>query len=266
MHYPYISFSLPSFLCLPYPWSNTVPFSRCAQEIMHVGARAHSLAFAFALALCRLATVGDPRDTNNDYASTTWSGSCCHMVRLCRSSVDHNNCGSVLKIHTADTSWAAILLPTHTVANSYTHSHMLISRFPHWQRGGRQRTQTTPSLTAWLSPQQAPGLLYFILLPFSFTHSSCIFGMCFFNQLRPFFWHFHFLCDPSGVSVAVSLSLCVCVCVLRGGHVCGKAVVRPAVGTHLLPLPLPLLLLLLLSPFCLRWGCLSVVWLLRVVF
>lgn len=36
----------------------------------------------------------------------------------------------------------------HTVAYSYTHSHMLISRFPHWQRGGRQRTQTTPSLTA----------------------------------------------------------------------------------------------------------------------
>lgn len=40
---------------------------------MHVGARAHSLALALALALtlCRLATVGDPQDTNNDYASTT---------------------------------------------------------------------------------------------------------------------------------------------------------------------------------------------------
>lgn len=40
---------------------------------MHVGARAHSLTFVFALALalCRLATVGDPRDANNDYASIT---------------------------------------------------------------------------------------------------------------------------------------------------------------------------------------------------
>lgn len=38
---------------------------------MHVGARAHSLALALALTLCRLATVGDPQDTNNDYASTT---------------------------------------------------------------------------------------------------------------------------------------------------------------------------------------------------
>lgn len=131
MHYPCLSFSLPSFLCLPYPWSNTVPFSRCAQEIMHVGARAHSLvlAFAFALALCRLATVEDPRDTNNDYASTTWSGSCCHMVRLCRSSVDHNNCGSVLKIHTADTSWAAILLPTHSriLLHTFTYANQSLS-------------------------------------------------------------------------------------------------------------------------------------------
>lgn len=131
MHYPCISFSLPSFLCLPYPWSNSVPFSRCAQEIMHVGARAHSLAFAFAfaLALCRLATVGDPRDTNNDYASTTWSGSCCHMVRLCRSSADHNNCGSVLKIHTADTSWAAILLPTHSriLWHTFTYANQSLS-------------------------------------------------------------------------------------------------------------------------------------------
>lgn len=95
-------------------------------------------------------------------------------------------------------------------------------------------TQTTPSLTAWLSPQTGPRTSP----PPPTPHVS--FGMClylvvFFNQLRPFFWHFHFLCDPSGVFVAVSLSQCV----LRGGHVCGKAVVRPAVGTHLLPLPCP---------------------------
>lgn len=142
MHYPCISFSLPSFLCLPYPWSNTVPFSRCAQEIMHVGARAHSLAFAFALALCRLATVGDPRDTNNDYASTTWSGSCCHMVRLCRSSADHNNCGSVLKIHTADTSWAAILLPTHSHTHllTFTYANQSLSPLAKgWQAALRRR-------------------------------------------------------------------------------------------------------------------------------
>lgn len=147
-------------------------------------ARALTLAFAFAFALCRLATVGDPRDTNNDYASTTWNGSCCHMVRLCRSSADHNNCGSVLKIHTTDISWAAILLPTHsrTLAHTFTYANQSLSPLAK----GWQAAHADDAIFDCLTFAPTGPRTSLLLLPLPHTLLLYLWHV-FFNQLRLFF-------------------------------------------------------------------------------
>lgn len=66
MHYPCISFCVP-FSSVYYILDQILSLFQGVPKRLCMLARAHSLA----LALCRLATVGDPRDTNNDYASTT---------------------------------------------------------------------------------------------------------------------------------------------------------------------------------------------------